>query len=83
MMNIRKLHQAASAMSTSEGLVKLVITIIFVPFPILAATLGGFWLDYFKLNTFPILTVGGAVLGSVLASIGVYQIIIYGHGGVK
>jgi len=76
---MENLHQAAYSMSYPEVLIKLVITIFFVPLPILALTLGGFWLDYYKLNTLPLLTAVGAVLGTLIAFMGVRQIIVYGH----
>ena len=77
---MENLHQAAYSMSYPEGLIKLVITMFFVPLPILALTLGGFWLDYYKLtNTLPLLTAAGAVLGTLIAFMGVRQIIVYGH----
>ncbi len=78
-MIMRKLYQASTEMSSSEGLIKVAITMLFVPIPILATALGGFWLDYYKLNTVPLLTVVGAVLGTFLAFMGVYRIIVYGH----
>ena len=76
---MRKLHQASTEMSVSEGLTKLLITIVFVPIPILSFALGGFWFDYYKLDTLPILTAIGAALGTFIAFIGVCRIIIYGH----
>lgn len=78
-MIMRKLHKASTEMSVSEGLRKLAITMLFVPIPILATTLGGFWLDYYKLDTLPLLTAAGAVLGTFVAFMGVYGIIVYGH----
>ncbi len=41
-MIMRELHQAPRDMSTSEGLIKLVITMFFVPIPILPAYRDGF-----------------------------------------
>jgi len=78
-MITRKLNQASIDMSVSEGLIKLAITVLFVPIPILATALGGFWLDYYKFNTTPLLTVIGTILGTLIAFTGVYQIILYGH----
>jgi uncharacterized membrane protein len=66
-------------MSFSEGLTKLVITIFFVPLPILATALSGFWLDYHKFNTVPLLSALGAVLGTLISFLGVYGIITYKH----
>ena len=66
-------------MSFSEGLIKLVIIMLFVPLPILGATLGGFWLDYHKLRTLPLFSALGAALGMLMSFMGVYQIIVYGH----
>jgi len=74
------LHQVPHIdMSPREGAVKLVITMLFVPIPILVFTLGGFWLDYYQLDTSPILTAIGAVLGTLIAFLGICRIIIYGH----
>ena len=78
-MFTRKLHQVSTEISLSEGLIKLLITIVFVPVPILSFALGGFWLDYYRLDTLPILTAIGAALGTFVAFIGVCRIIIYGH----
>ncbi|MFC2004365.1 hypothetical protein ACFLUK_02365 [Chloroflexota bacterium] len=78
-MVTKRLHQAASKTSLSEGLVKLVVAMVFVPFPILVASLGGFWLDYYQLNTLPLLTVLGAVVGTLISFLGIYKIITYGH----
>ena len=64
-------------MALSEGLLKLVLTMVLVPIPILVAALTGFWLDYYKFDTLPLLTIGGAILGTVIAFAGVYRIIIY------
>ena len=79
MVIIRKLHQVSTDMSLSEGLIKLVIIMLFVPIPILVGAIGGFWLDYYKLNTLPLLTVAGTILGTLIAFGGVCQIIIYRH----
>ncbi len=68
-MIMRGLHQVPRDMSTSEGLIKLVITMFFVP--ILALAAGGFWLDYYKLNTLPLFLALGAVLGTFTVFIGV------------
>ena len=78
-MVIKRLHQVAHEMAVSEGLLKLVLTMFLVPIPILVAALTGFWLDYYKLDTFPLLTIGGAILGTFIAFMGVYRIIIYNH----
>jgi len=79
-MIMKKLHQVSQIdMSPSEGLVKMVITMLFIPIPILVFALGGFWLDYYKLDTLPILTAIGAALGTFIAFIGICRIIIYGH----
>ncbi|MFC2067077.1 AtpZ/AtpI family protein [Chloroflexota bacterium] len=78
-MVIKRLHRAAHDMAISEGLLKLVLTMVFVPIPILIAALTGFWLDYYKLDTLPLLTIVGAVLGTFIAFMGVYRIIISRH----
>lgn len=79
-MIMKKLHQVSRVdMSPREGLVKLVITMLFVPIPILVFALGGFWLDYYQLDTSPILTAIGAILGTLIAFLGICRIIIYGH----
>ena len=70
-MIMRGLHQVPRDMSTSEGLIKLVITMFFVPIPILALAARGFGLDYYKLNTPPLFLALGAVLGTFTAFIGV------------
>jgi len=66
-------------MSRSEGLIKLVITMFFVPLPVLAFAAVGFWLDYYRFDTLPLLTAAGAVLGTFVALIAVYRIIVHGH----
>lgn len=80
MINMRKL--ASVDMSTSEGLKKLALGVLFVPVPILILTGGGFWLDYYKLNTLPLFLAVGVVLGTFVAFVGVCRIITYGHKGV-
>ncbi len=75
------MHEAARATSLSEGLVKLAIAVLFVPLPILAGGLGGFWLDYYKLNTLPLLVIAGTLLGTLTSLAGVYGIIIFSHRG--
>lgn len=79
MINMRKL--AFTDISPSEGLKKLVLVMLFVPVPILILTGGGFWLDYYKLNTLPLFLALGAVLGTFVAFVGVCRIITYGHKG--
>ena len=78
-MVIKRLHQAINDMVLSGGLPKLALIMVFVPVPILIAALTGFWLDYYKCNTLPLLTITGAILGTGIAFMGVYRIIIYKH----
>lgn len=78
-MTISRLQAVSRDMSTREGLVKLVITMLFVPVPILVLTLGGFWLDYYKFDTVPLLSIVGVILGTLFAFLGVSRIIVYGH----
>ena len=74
------LHQVSyTDLSPLEGLVKLVITMLFVPIPILVFALGGFWLDYYKFDTLPLFLAVGAILGTLIAFLGICLIIIYGH----
>lgn len=79
---IGKLQQAARDTSPAAAAVKLVITILFVPLPILAGSLTGFWLDYYRLNTLPLLLVVGTLLGTSISFMGVYGIIVY-RGGTR
>lgn len=80
MMTIKELHQVSHIdMSPREGLVKLVITMLFVPIPILVFALGGFWLDCYQLGTLPLFFAVGAILGTLIAFLGICRIIIYGH----
>jgi len=79
-MTMKQLHQVAHTdLSPSEGVVKFVITMLFVPIPILVFTLGGFWLDYYKFDTLPLFFAVGAFLGTFVAFLGICRIIIYGH----
>jgi len=78
-MIMKRLHKAAGDMTSSEAIVKLAITVFFVPVPILALTIGGLWLDYYKLNTTPLFLALGAVLGTLISFVGVCKIIAYGH----
>ncbi|OGO23231.1 MAG: hypothetical protein A2144_09205 [Chloroflexi bacterium RBG_16_50_9] len=71
-----QLKNTSSGMTFSAGLVKLVITVFIVPVPILALALVGFWLDYYRFETLPILTIIGALLGTLLSFIAVYRIIM-------
>jgi hypothetical protein len=79
LMAIKGLHRAAREMTIGEGLQKLVISMVFVPVPIVALTPGGFWLDYHELNATPLFLALGAVLGTFISFIGVCKIIAYGH----
>ncbi len=76
---IERVKQAARGMSLAEGLLKLGVAILFVPLPILAGGLGGFWLDYYKLNTLPLLVIVGTILGTLASLLGGCGIIIYKH----
>ncbi len=76
---VERIKQAACGMSLAEGLLKLVIAMLFVPLPILAGGLGGFWLDYYKLSTLPLLVIVGTILGTLASLLGVCGIIIYKH----
>ncbi len=82
--SIERLQQAAHGMSRAEGMLKLVIVIVFVPLPILAGGLCGFWLDYYHFNTLPLLLIVGTLLGTFTSFLGVCGIIVYGHkGGIR
>ena len=75
-----EIKEVAPYVTPAEALVKLVIVLLFiVPVPIVALALGGFWLDYYRLNTLPILTVLGIVTGSLASFLGVCKVITYGH----
>ena len=78
-MIMKRLHKAAGDMTISEATVKLGITVLFVPVPILALKIAGLWLDYYKLNTTPLFLALGAVSGSLISFLGVCKIITYGH----
>ncbi len=81
---IQGVQQAARGMSLTEGLLKLAIAMFFIPLPILAGGLGGFWLDYYRLNTLPLLLVVGTLLGTIVSFLGVCGIIIFSHkGGIR
>jgi len=81
---MKKLQQAAVSATTHEALVKLAIVVcVVVPIPIVAFVAAGFWLDYYKLDTFPLYTILGAVVGTILAFAGVVRIIVFGHKGRK
>ena len=77
---MKRLQQVAPSVTTCEALVKLTIVVcVAVPIPITAFTATGFWLDYYKLDTVPLFTILGAVLGTILAFAGVVQTIVFGH----
>ena len=77
---IRRLKEVAPHVTTGEALTKLMIVLtIMVPIPIVGLTFAGFWFDYYKLSTFPLFTILGAVLGTALAFIAVTQTIVFGH----
>jgi F0F1-type ATP synthase assembly protein I len=78
-MIMKGLNKAAREMTVREGFLKLVISMLFVPVPIVALTLGGFWLDYYELNTTPLFLALGVVLGTSISFVGVCKIITYGH----
>ncbi len=79
------MQEAARGTSRAEGMVKLAIAVLFVPIPILVGGVGGFWLDYYRLHSLPLLVIVGTLLGTLASFIGVCGIIIYGHseGGNK
>jgi len=75
-----RIKEVAPYVTPAEALAKLVIILtIVVPVPIMALALGGFWLDYYRLDTFPILTVLGIVTGTLVSFLGVCKVITYGH----
>lgn len=77
---LKRLRQVAPSVTTGEALVKLTIVVcIVVPVPIMALATTGFWLDYYKLDTAPLFTILGAVLGTILAFTGAIQTIVFGH----
>jgi hypothetical protein len=76
---IENFRSRVRGMSRLEGLIKLAITMIFMPFPILICGLGGFWLDYYKLHTLPLFSVLGALVGTALGFVGVVFIILFGR----
>ncbi len=76
---MKRLRQVSREMSVSEGFIKVGIAMLFLPVPIMATTLVGFWLDYYKLSTLPLFSALGVLLGTLLALGGVYKIIVYGH----
>jgi hypothetical protein len=78
-MVMKGLHKAAREMTIGEGLLKLVISMVFVPVPIVALTLAGLWLDYHELNTTPLFLALGAFLGTFISFVGVCKIIAHGH----
>jgi hypothetical protein len=77
---LRRLKQVAPYVRTGEALAKLAVVLtVVVPVPVTGLALVGFWLDYYKLSTFPLLTIAGIILGTFVAFIGVIQIIFFGH----
>ena len=66
-------------MSFSELVIKLPIVMLLVAFCILTLALTGFWLDYYKFHTLPILTAIGAITGTALGFILTWSVIRYGH----
>ena len=75
-----RVKQVVPYVTPAEALAKLAIVLtIVVPLPIVVLALAGFWLDHYKLSTLPLLTIVGAVIGTVVAFIGVMQIIVFGH----
>ncbi|MDO8568781.1 MAG: AtpZ/AtpI family protein [Dehalococcoidales bacterium] len=78
---IQRLQQVARNMSRTEGMTKLAISVMFVPLPILAGGIIGFWLDYSRLHTMPLLVITGTLLGTLTSFLGVYGIIVFGHKG--
>jgi len=75
-----RLKEVAPHVTAGEALVKLAIVfMLVVPLPIMGLGLVGFWLDYYKLGTFPFLTIAGTVIGTLLAFIGVVRTILFGH----
>ena len=75
-----RLKEVAPHVTAGEALVKLAIVFtVVVPLPIIGLGLVGFWLDYYTLSTFPLITIVGIVLGTLLAFIGVVRTILFGH----
>ena len=50
-----------------------------VTVPVIGLALTGFWLNYYKLGTLPLFTAMGAVAGTIVAFIGVVQVVVFGH----
>ncbi len=78
---IQPIHHAALNMTQTEGNIKLLVTMAFVPLPIVAGALGGFWLDRYQFHTLPLFSITGTLAGTVAAFLGVCAIITYGHRG--
>ena len=66
-------------MSYRQFLAKQAIVMFLVAVCILMSALVGFWLDNYKLGTTPMFTIVGAVVGSILATLGTLHVIVYGH----
>ena len=79
MIIFKRIQEVSSEMKDMEALVKAMLVLILVPLPILAATLGGFWLDYYQLDTLPLFTAVGAFLGMAGVITMTYKIVLFGH----
>ena len=79
-----RVKQVVPHVTTGEALAKLAIVVtVVVPVPIVVLALAGFWLDYYKLSTLPLLTALGIVIGTAVAFFGVVQTIVFGHKEIK
>ncbi len=64
-------------MSFSEFIIKLPIVMFLVAFCILTLALAGFWLDYYRFDTLPMLTAIGTITGTILSLVLTWQVIMY------
>jgi hypothetical protein len=75
----KSLEQVAPCITIREAIAKFAIAWLAIPVPIAAFAIAGFWLDCYQLNTFPLLTALGVVLGAILSVIAAVKIFVFGH----
>ena len=75
----KSLEQIAPYITRREALIKFAVAWLVIPVPIAVFTISGFWLDCYRLDTFPLFTALGAILGAILGVIAAIRIFVFGH----
>ncbi len=71
-------------MSLQEFAVKIIVVTFFVvPGSLVLFTVGGIYIDKHILGTLPILTIIGAIVGTIVAFFSTCWLILYGHNKEK